>query len=169
MSTIWSSADGDLLEKLDRRLQESDIPTLSAVSTNATASDLCGPGRTLGLAFRYLGRKLEIALSRYFEKHGFGPKPTSERILKRSVEIGALRYDNKDAQKIAMKIKRKLHSYLLEQDCRRLLKYLQYVCQAFEKKYIFNKYAGLKYFLISSSQSTVSSTSLSGAHTLAAF
>lgn len=128
MSMIWSSADVDLLEKLDRRLQESDIPTLSAVSTNATASDLCGPGRTLGLAFRYLGRKLETALSRYLEKRGFGPIPTSQRIIKRSVELRVLGYDNRDAGKIAEKIRRKLHSYLLEQDCRRLLKYLQYVC-----------------------------------------
>lgn len=130
MSSSCSDADKELLQKIDKKLHEADIATISSISTNATASDLVGPGRTLGLAFRYLGRKLETILSRSFEKRGYGPCATAERIIRRSEKFMTHSNGKNDAAgKVIERIKQTLHNYLLEKDCRRLLKYLQYVRQ----------------------------------------
>lgn len=130
MFSSCSDADKELLQKIDKKLHEADIATISSISTNATASDLVGPGRTLGLAFRYLGRKLETILSRSFEKRGYGPCATTERIIRRSEKFRTHSNGKNDAAgKVIERIKQTLHNYLLEKDCRRLLKYLQYVRQ----------------------------------------
>ncbi|KAH8113656.1 hypothetical protein DFH11DRAFT_1510063 [Phellopilus nigrolimitatus] len=54
----------------------------SSISTNATADNLPGPGRTLGNIFMFLGRRLEAAANRFMEKRGYGPEASRKRLEK---------------------------------------------------------------------------------------
>lgn len=49
-------------------------------SPNATASDLVGPGRTLGKLFKSAGKRLESTLGRIAERAGYGPRQISYQI-----------------------------------------------------------------------------------------
>ena len=49
-------------------------------STNDTASNLPGPGRLLGNAYSYAGRRLERAVGVVAHKAGFGPNAVYQRI-----------------------------------------------------------------------------------------
>lgn len=49
-------------------------------SPNATASDLIGPGRTLGKLFKSAGKKIESSLGRIAERAGYGPRQISYQI-----------------------------------------------------------------------------------------
>lgn len=65
----------------------SDIDSLqweyiSVSSTNMTADDLPGAGRTLGNFSRFAGGKLEILIGRVAISLGYGPKATAGRIRK---------------------------------------------------------------------------------------
>ena len=49
-------------------------------STNDTASNLPGPGRLLGNAYSYAGRRLERAVGVVAHKAGFGPNAVYQKI-----------------------------------------------------------------------------------------
>ena len=49
-------------------------------STNATSSNLIGPGRVLGLAYSALGRAFEAKLNHLATKHGLGPNGIASQI-----------------------------------------------------------------------------------------
>lgn len=49
-------------------------------SDDLTESDLIGPGRTLGKAYRYAGDKLEKALGNLADKAGYGPNASERHI-----------------------------------------------------------------------------------------
>lgn len=52
-----------------------------ATSSNATASDIVGTGRVLGLVYRKAGRVLEKGLGLFAERIGAGPRKVAERIV----------------------------------------------------------------------------------------
>lgn len=101
-----------------------------SVDTDDTRSDLFGPGRTLGLAYGYLGRKLEVSLSRWTEGLGCGPRETTKRIERRlraldyRLSEGCLDGLSTFGRVLGMK-RRKFYTYLIQNDCRRLLEYAQ--------------------------------------------
>lgn len=73
----WSTPQADVGHGNDNLLvdedHEDDIESASRqssseYSTNATQSDLVGPGRTIGSAYRRAGRALEIGLSKVIQK-----------------------------------------------------------------------------------------------------
>lgn len=61
-------ADAELQRNINRHFNHSE----SSVSTNATAPNLAGPGRTLGLLCDFLGKTLEMNVSKLAEKCGLG-------------------------------------------------------------------------------------------------
>ncbi|KLO06432.1 hypothetical protein SCHPADRAFT_690375 [Schizopora paradoxa] len=54
--------------------------TFNTVDTNATAPNLPGPGRTVGLLLDMLGKRLESFLNKRATKRGLGPKAVAEDI-----------------------------------------------------------------------------------------
>lgn len=64
-----------------------DLSSQSSISTNATAPDLPGPGRALGLLYQFLGNILEKKVSRIAERSGLGPREVSVRIRKEITRI----------------------------------------------------------------------------------
>lgn len=56
------------------------IDTVSSIDSNATADNLPGAGRTVGLFFAWLGSRLEHALNKRAERFGFGPKAIADEI-----------------------------------------------------------------------------------------
>ncbi|KAH8115048.1 hypothetical protein DFH11DRAFT_142738 [Phellopilus nigrolimitatus] len=60
-------------------MADSDQVSLDSVSTNATADDLPGPGRTIGLLYNFAGRHLEMHLGRAAERMGIGHRGTAIR------------------------------------------------------------------------------------------
>lgn len=62
-------------------LQNEDTYELCSIaSSNETADDLIGPGRMLGRAYGFFGRKIENALSNAAEQLGYGPRVTAVKI-----------------------------------------------------------------------------------------
>lgn len=53
--------------------------TVSSTSTNETADNLAGAGRTVGLLYKFLGTKLETQLGRIADVHRRGSSPTSDQ------------------------------------------------------------------------------------------
>ncbi len=62
------------------RLQLARIDTNSSVSTNATAPNLPGPGRTVGLAIDWLGAQLEKFINISAQWRGLEPKAIAQEI-----------------------------------------------------------------------------------------
>ncbi len=89
------------------------IERTSTHSTNSTASDLPGPGRTLGRGLSKLGRGFEKRLFRKAHKWGFGPNATAKRL-----ESRLSKYD----QRMNPSDRKKAFKKIIE-DCHRLLKY----------------------------------------------
>ena len=87
-------------------------------STNATASNLPGPGRTLDLFYQFLGRKLEVWLSEPLRRIGVGPIGVSRRIIRRSSDMRLM-------DSVSHSIAWNLRMYFLKNDCRKLLRYLR--------------------------------------------
>lgn len=54
--------------------------TVSSIDSNATASNLVGPGRTLGLLLDYLGSRFEFVLNRRASRLGLGPEAVANDI-----------------------------------------------------------------------------------------
>ena len=66
-----------------RQLYPNDIDIVEVVSSDATESNLAGPGRFLGKCYSSLGRRLELFLSRIAERNGRGPRAIATRIESR--------------------------------------------------------------------------------------
>lgn len=92
---------------------EVEIHNRKPGSDDLTESDLIGPGRTLGKAYRYAGDKLEKALGNLADKAGYGPN-ASERTHQKPFPCCSHR------RRLSQKIKKKF-----VRDVRRLLKYTQ--------------------------------------------
>lgn len=71
----------------NHRYRPEDVDIVSLESSNATESDLPGPGRTLGKVYDFLGKRLERALATLAERKGLGPKQVAERILGRDNKL----------------------------------------------------------------------------------
>ncbi|KAH8110472.1 hypothetical protein DFH11DRAFT_1514209 [Phellopilus nigrolimitatus] len=102
-----------------KSLFDFDQVSLDSVSTNATADNLPGAGRTLGLLYSHAGRHLEVLLGGIAERMGRGPRATFLRIQKNS-EIVTLASVLLLPQ-AAVKAKKKK----IERDCKRMLKYVR--------------------------------------------
>ncbi|KLO17774.1 hypothetical protein SCHPADRAFT_150463 [Schizopora paradoxa] len=59
---------------------DNDNRSTDSLSTNATADNLPGPGRTLGLAFGWGGLHLEKRFNKLAEKFGYGPKAAEKKL-----------------------------------------------------------------------------------------
>ena len=89
-----------------------------SISTNATADDLPGHGRLIGLFYASAGKRLELHVGRVAEKFGKGLNMTSARIERRRekmahLELGSAKLLRKDAK--------------VKKDILKLLKYTQCV------------------------------------------
>ena len=87
-----------LIDELSSHLPDPDsisIESQSSVSTNATASNLVGAGRTLGLAIDKAGSWLERCANRWATRRGHGPHEVAEAIRKIQADrtLVALSYD----------------------------------------------------------------------------
>lgn len=122
----------------------------SVSSTNETASDLPGPDRLLGNLYSFGGRHLEALIGKIAEKMGYGPRVVAQRtqrdvhIIKASERAsrhidrypeGGILYFLGD--KLIKKEDQRRFSAIIhtkrkkvEKDCRRLLKYVEYVLHA---------------------------------------
>jgi len=56
------------------------VPTRSSIASNATAPNLPGPGRTMGLMLDWLGGHLEDFMNRKATRRGLGPEAVSREI-----------------------------------------------------------------------------------------
>ena len=66
-----------------RRFYPNEVDIIEHESTNATESDLPGPGRTLGKVYKNIGRRLEEFLNDLAERKGLGPSAVAIRIKNR--------------------------------------------------------------------------------------
>lgn len=64
-----------------------EVELTSVISTNATESDLPGPGRTLGRLYNALGRHLEFFLNYLAERRGLGPAAVTDEMLIRDKRL----------------------------------------------------------------------------------
>lgn len=118
------SLSEDLRARVEQRILEADAWSVSSISTNSTASDVIGPGRTLGMAYKFAGKRLEASLNKCFEKAGFGPHAASRRIQRRMSPLGASSRGGSSAVVEAMG---RMHKYMMRRDCIKLLAYTQCV------------------------------------------
>ncbi len=56
--------------------------TISTISTNATADNLPGPGRNVGLLFGWIGGHLEVRLGRVMSHRGYGPDAVADTLAR---------------------------------------------------------------------------------------
>ncbi|KAH8116573.1 hypothetical protein DFH11DRAFT_1219351 [Phellopilus nigrolimitatus] len=98
-----------------------EVSLCTVSSMNATADNLPGAGRTLGLFYSSAGRHLEVQLGRVAERLGRGPQEAALRIKENS-EIVTL----SSVQPIPLSVvkSRTKKTKKIEKDCKRLLKYV---------------------------------------------
>lgn len=112
--------------------------TSSSVSTNATASNLPGPGRTVGLLLDWLGAHVEKCMNLWADQSGLGPNAVAQEIrrLRRHDETSVVeRHAGSVVQLLGVserdeKTVRKL--------CKKLLKYARYVLRICFLRLIFS-------------------------------
>lgn len=123
-----------------RSRAESSDSSASSIATDATDDNLPGPGRVLGHLFNHFGRKLEGLISRYAIKRGLGPDAAYDRIeLRIKADAERIRHEHRQIsdyseEKVALYefrmrrlVRRLLEQQEMVRDCRRLIKYAQYV------------------------------------------
>ena len=104
-----------------------DMASISAESSNETASDIPGPGRLLGKVYAKLGQKLETVLNLAARSTGRGPAPTANEIeqLARTLKDPYCYLDcgaPSETKAAVKKLERKL-----EKGCKVLVKYARCV------------------------------------------
>ena len=106
-----------------------DMVSISAESSNETASDIPGPGRLLGKFYAKLGQKLETVLNLTARSTGRGPTPTANKIerLARTLRDERWHLDcdcrtPSETKAAVKKLERKL-----EKGCKVLVKYARCV------------------------------------------
>ncbi|KLO13160.1 hypothetical protein SCHPADRAFT_380623 [Schizopora paradoxa] len=93
-----------------------------SIDTDATAPNLPGPGRTVGMFFDWLGGKLENQLGILMERRGYGPEATMAKILTMRGRWRTYREGERVYIRNNMEIQSEEHRKLLKY-CQRLLKY----------------------------------------------
>lgn len=90
------------------------------VDTNATAPNLPGPGRTLGLMLDMLGKRLESSLNKRAVKRGLGPESVARniRLFRRHHEMSISERYSAASEEISSKEKKRL-----TKRCKILLRY----------------------------------------------
>lgn len=88
---------------------------VSEHSTNSTASNLPGPGRTLDKYLGKLGRKFHTFAGEIAHDLGFGPNATTIRVESRTVKFNAQ----------SNHYKREKDWKSIVKDCRKMLKYIE--------------------------------------------
>ncbi len=127
-SPITFTKDGDYAHYVAatgrNRLHLARIDTHSSVSTNATAPNLPGPGRTVGLLFDRLGAQVDKFVNICAQRCSLGPKAASQEIRR------LLRHDQTT---IAERHAGFVHQFTAKEEralrkrCERLLKYARFV------------------------------------------
>lgn len=114
LRTVSQSAEVELYNAGPNRHSEGTA-SVSSLSSNATASNLPGLGRTLGLAYDFGGRILEARASAFAEsKLGLGPYATADKLDRRHFFASvfgpsrAHNYSREDLKKSARDIRRLL-------------------------------------------------------------
>lgn len=109
---------------LDNHLAMTRSDTISSIASDATASNLPGPGRTVGLLFDWLGNRFEVFLNKMATRRGLGPTATAR-------EIRRLRrhYDTSFQSRLATALCSLPQAEVrtLKKLCDKLLKYTRYV------------------------------------------
>ncbi len=98
----------------------------SSISTNATAPNLPGPGRNVGLLLDRLGAHMEKYMNLWADRRGLGPNAAAQEIRR------LLRHDEtslieRHAGSVAQLSKR--DEKIVRKLCKRLLKYARFVLQ----------------------------------------
>lgn len=83
---ISNSDDLDRILNVCRRELEDNM-SVTSISSTSTASDLPGPGRTLGRLYSFLGVRLETQLGRLAERFGYSPNAIEQRVLARASHL----------------------------------------------------------------------------------
>ncbi len=99
------------------------IHTNSSVSTNATAPNLPGPGRTIGLLMDWLGTRMERFMNICADRRGLGPKAVAQEIhcLRRHDETSIVERHTGSVVRLNKHDERAFRKL-----CGRLLKYARY-------------------------------------------
>ncbi|KAH8119009.1 hypothetical protein DFH11DRAFT_1539902 [Phellopilus nigrolimitatus] len=100
-----------------------EAASISSISTTATAPNLPGAGRTLGLAYDLVGGIIESRLNSLASKFGYGPIEASRRIFERADRIRTERYKDGLHDYRLVEFVRSSDEAKFRRDCRRLLKY----------------------------------------------
>ncbi len=121
-STKYEDYAGFVTDESHFQLTRSD--TISSISTNATAPNLLGPGRTVGLLFDRLGAHVEKFLNIGAHRRGLGPKAVGQEIrrLLRHNETTIVERHSGFAYQFTAKEEKALRKL-----CERLLKYARFV------------------------------------------
>ncbi len=105
-------------------LQLTRTNTNSSVSTNATAPNLPGPGRTVGLLMDRLGAHVEKFVNLWAGRRGLGPKAVAQEI-RRLLRLDETTIPERhEGFKLTDKEEK-----ALKRLCERLLKYARFVLQ----------------------------------------
>lgn len=75
-----SNIDDMQAESLDSHLAVVRVDTKSSIASDATAPNLPGPGRTVGLLLDWLGNRLEGSMNKLATRRGLGPTATAQEI-----------------------------------------------------------------------------------------
>ncbi|KAI5117767.1 hypothetical protein M0805_005198 [Coniferiporia weirii] len=97
--------------------------SVSSLSTTATASNLEGAGRTVGLAYDFFGELFVSRLNRFAANHGSGPQEARKRIYYRSEMVLDQLKKSGERTRSLTKVPRASDDTDFESDCRKLLKY----------------------------------------------
>lgn len=84
-------------------------------TSSATASNLPGPGRAIGILYSFLGKRLEKWVSAWADSHGYGPNAIARRIDEGAAKLPCEGCTKKRAELVNG----------LKRDCRRLLQFSQ--------------------------------------------
>ncbi len=100
------------------------VQTCSSISTNATAHNLVGPGRNVGLLFDWLGAHLEALMNRRATRLGLGPDAVVEaiRLLLRHRETTFT-----ERHRLPLKPSTAVEAKKLKKLCKKLLRYARFV------------------------------------------
>lgn len=109
------------------------VANASEISRNAMAPNLVGPGRALDNLFTYAGRKLEERMNSMVEKMGFGPDAAHWKISEQIARNGASvtsgdSFKTSGGQCAFFSIQMMMKQSEFIDDCRRMLRYVEYVC-----------------------------------------
>jgi len=100
------------------------VDTYSSIDSNATAPNLPGAGRTIGLLLAYLGSGLESFINRLAPRLGLGPQEVGKKLrrLRRHNETSIA-----ERQLCSNVLLSEMEKSSVRKLCKKLLKYARYV------------------------------------------